>query len=113
MPYLSVRFGLIVSCKRDDLTDLVLGEDKSRKLEYEVAKALAHGTDTLVTCGNSQNNHARLTTAAARRVGMQCAVLLSHDRYQALQGYLLTVYLVGAQVHLFESSDHWNLGYGE
>jgi D-cysteine desulfhydrase len=109
LPHLSTRLGLNISIKRDDLTDLVFGGDKPRKLEYEVAQALAHGADTLVTCGSSQSNHARLTTAAARKVGMQCAVVLSRDRYQAFQGNLLTVYLMGAQVHLVESSDHWNL----
>ncbi len=81
LPHLSARLGLSVSIKRDDLTDLVFGGDKPRKLEYEVAQALAHSADTLVTCGSSQSNHARLTTAAARRVGMQCAVVLSRDRY--------------------------------
>ena len=109
LPHLSARLGLGISIKRDDLTDLVFGGDKPRKLEYEVAQALACGADTLVTCGSSQSNHARLTTAAARRVGMQCAVVLSRDRYQTFQGNLLTVYLMGAQVHLVESSDHWNL----
>jgi D-cysteine desulfhydrase len=109
LPHVSDRLGLSVSIKRDDLTDLVFGGDKPRKLEYEVAQALARGADTLVTCGSSQSNHARLTTAAARRVGMQCAVVLSRDRYEAFQGNLLTVYLMGAQVHLVESSDHWHL----
>ena len=109
LPHLSTRLGLSISIKRDDLTDLVFGGDKPRKLEYEVAQALAHGADTLVTCGSSQSNHARLTTAAARRVGMQCAVVLSRDRYEAFQGNLLTVYLMGAQVHLVESSDHWDM----
>src|SRR5579859_1146206 len=109
LPHLSERLGPQVFLKRDDLTDLALGGDKPRKLEYEVAKALAQGADTLVTCGSAQSNHARLTTAAARKVGMQSAVVLSRDRYQAFQGNLLTVYLMGAQVHLVESSDHWNL----
>lgn len=109
LPHLSTRLGINISIKRDDLTDLAFGGDKPRKLEYEVAQALAHGADMLVTCGSSQSNHARLTTAAARRVGMQCAVVLSRDQHEAFQGNLLTVYLMGAQVHLVESSDHWNL----
>ena len=109
LPHLGPRLGLNVSMKRDDLTDLVFGGDKPRKLEYEVAQALAQGADTLVTCGSSQSNHARLTTAAARHVGMQCAVVLGRDRYEAFQGNLLTVYLMGAQVHLVESSEHWNI----
>lgn len=109
LPELGTRLGLQVFIKRDDLTDLILGGDKPRKLEYEVARAQAQGADTLVTCGSSQSNHARLTTAAARKVGMQCVVILSRDQYQAFQGNLLTVYLMGAQVHLVEASHHWDL----
>lgn len=109
LPALSTRLGPHIFIKRDDLTDLTLGGDKPRKLEYEVARAQAQGADTLVTCGSSQSNHARLTTAAARKVGMDCVVILSRDQYQAFQGNLLTVYLMGAQVHLVEASDHWGL----
>jgi D-cysteine desulfhydrase len=109
LPSLSARLGPQLFVKRDDLTDLALGGDKPRKLEYEVAQAQAQGADTLVTCGSSQSNHARLTTAAARKVGMDCVVILSRDRYQAFQGNLLAVYLMGAQVHLVEASDHWDL----
>jgi D-cysteine desulfhydrase len=109
LPHLSARLGLSVFLKRDDLTDLVLGGDKPRKLEYEVAQALAQGADILVTCGSSQSNHARLTTAAARTVGLQCELVLSRDRYEAFQGNLLTAYLMGARVHLVESKDHWGL----
>jgi D-cysteine desulfhydrase family pyridoxal phosphate-dependent enzyme len=109
LPSLSAKLGPDLYIKRDDLTDLTLGGDKPRKLEYEVARARAQGADTLVTCGSSQSNHARLTTAAARKIGMQCVLILSRDQYQALQGNLLTVYLMGAQVHLVETSNHWDL----
>lgn len=71
--------------------------------------AQAQEADTLVTCGSAQSNHARLTTAAACKVGMECAVILSRDEYEAFQGNLLTVYLMGAQVHLVEASHDWDL----
>ena len=102
---LDLRFYL----KRDDLTDLALGGDKPRKLEYEIAHAREQGADTLVTCGSSQSNHARLTTAAARSLGMECAVVLSKDEFQAFQGNLLTVSLMGAQIEVIETDDHWAL----
>src|SRR5215470_8884574 len=105
LPSLSARLGVNVLIKRDDLTDLTLGGDKPRKLEYEIARAQAQGADTLVTCGSAQSNHARLTTAAARKVGMDCVVILRRDHYQTFQGNLLTVYLMGAHVHLVEASD--------
>src|SRR6185312_12262715 len=109
LPHLSRRLGMNVFIKRDDLTDLTLGGDKPRKLEYEIAQAQARGADILVTCGSSQSNHARLTTAAARKVGMECAVVLSRDEYESFQGNLLTVYLMGAQVHFINTTDHWDL----
>lgn len=109
LEHLSAELGLNFYIKRDDLTDLTLGGDKPRKLEYEIAQALENGADTLITCGSSQSNHARLTTAAARRLGLDCLVVLSRDQWQRLQGNLLTVYLMGADVHLVESADHWDL----
>ncbi len=109
LPYLSEKMNVEMYIKRDDLTDLALGGDKPRKLEYEIAQARANGADTLVTCGSSQSNHARLTTAAARKLGMKCALVLSEDDWQAFQGNLLTVYLMGAQVKFVQTEDHWDL----
>jgi D-cysteine desulfhydrase len=109
LPHLSKELDIEFYLKRDDLTDLALGGGKPRKLEYEIAYARANGADYLVTCGSAQSNHARLTTAAARHVGMDCAVVLSRDDFQAFQGNLLTVYLMGAQVEFVETDDHWDL----
>ncbi len=109
LPHLSKQLDIEFYLKRDDLTDLALGGDKPRKLEYEIAQARANGADYLVTCGSAQSNHARLTTAAARQLGMDCAVVLSRDDFQAFQGNLLTVYLMGAQVKFTDTEDHWDL----
>ena len=109
LPHVSDRLGLELYIKRDDLTDLTLGGDKARKLEYELAIARAKGATVLVTCGSAQSNHARLTTAAARKLGLRCAVVLSLDRMQTFQGNLLTVYLMGAEVQFADTDDHWDL----
>jgi len=109
LAHLSEQLGVELYLKRDDLTDLAMGGDKPRKLEYEIAQAKAEGADILVTCGSSQSNHARLTTAAAKRLGLDCTVILSRDKYQAFQGNLLTVYLMGANVEFVETEDHWDL----
>ncbi|HIA97648.1 MAG TPA: D-cysteine desulfhydrase family protein [Marine Group III euryarchaeote] len=109
LPNLSDSLNLKIYIKRDDLTDLVLGGDKARKLEYEIAEAKAHGCDTLVTCGSAQSNLARLTTAAARKCGMEVSVVLSKDDYTQLQGNLLTVVLMGATIKIVETGDHWDL----
>lgn len=110
LPTLSAELGIELYLKRDDLTDLALGGDKPRKLEYEIAHARANGADHLVTCGSAQSNHARLTTAAARRLGLGCTVVLSDDDYRAPQGNLLTVMLMGADIQIVDVDDHWDLG---
>jgi len=61
--------------KRDDLTGLAGGGNKTRKLEFLVGEALESGAETLVTVGALQSNHTRQTAAAAARVGMHCALL--------------------------------------
>ncbi|MBP1596392.1 MAG: pyridoxal phosphate-dependent enzyme, D-cysteine desulfhydrase family [Acidobacteria bacterium] len=62
--------------KRDDLLGLSAGGNKTRKLEFLVADALAQGADTLITCGAVQSNHCRLTLAAAVKEGMKCRLVL-------------------------------------
>jgi D-cysteine desulfhydrase len=106
---LSARLGPSILLKRDDLTGLALGGDKLRKLEYEIARARQLGADIVVTCGSMQSNHARLTTAAASKLGLDCALVLSQDAHTELQGNLLTVHLLGADVRLIDTDDHWAL----
>jgi D-cysteine desulfhydrase len=62
--------------KRDDLTGLTGGGNKTRKLEFLVADALAQGADTLITVGAPQSNHCRLTLAAAVKEGLKCRLVL-------------------------------------
>jgi D-cysteine desulfhydrase len=62
--------------KRDDLTGLTGGGNKTRKLEFLVADALAQGADTLITVGAPQSNHCRLTLAAAVREGLRCRLVI-------------------------------------
>src|SRR6201989_1173487 len=62
--------------KRADLTGLAGGGNKTRKLEFLVADALAQGADTLITVGAVQSNHCRLTLAAAGREGLKCRLVI-------------------------------------
>ena len=62
--------------KRDDLLGLAGGGNKTRKLEFLVADAMAKGCDTLVTTGAIQSNHCRLTLAAAAKEGLKCRLVL-------------------------------------
>lgn len=74
--------------KRDDCTCLASGGNKTRKLEYLMADALAQGADTVITQGAVQSNHARQTAAAAARLGMACHIILEHRIDEAPGEYL-------------------------
>ena len=96
---LSRRFnGPRIWMKRDDLTGLGLGGNKTRKLEFFLGDAVRQGADTLVTAGAVQSNHCRQTAAAAAAMGLQCHLLLGGDE-QPAQGNLLLDKLFGAQIH--------------
>jgi D-cysteine desulfhydrase len=62
--------------KRDDMLGLTPGGNKTRKLEFLAADALAQGADTLVTCGAPQSNHCRITLAAAVKEGLKCRFVI-------------------------------------
>ncbi|MDP2005783.1 MAG: D-cysteine desulfhydrase [Rubrivivax sp.] len=62
--------------KRDDMLGLFPGGNKTRKLEFLVADALAQGADTLITCGAPQSNHCRITLAAAVKEGLTCRFVI-------------------------------------
>jgi L-cysteate sulfo-lyase len=62
--------------KRDDCTGLASGGNKTRKLEWLMAEAVAQGADTVLTHGATQSNHARQTAAAAAFLGLKCHLVL-------------------------------------
>lgn len=62
--------------KRDDLLGLFPGGNKTRKLEFLAADALAQGADTLITCGAPQSNHCRITLSAAIKEGLKCRFVI-------------------------------------
>ncbi len=79
MPNLSAELGgPQIWVKRDDCTGLATGGNKTRKLEFVMAEAIAQGADTIVTVGAVQSNHVRQTAAAACKLGLVCEVLLEH-----------------------------------
>jgi D-cysteine desulfhydrase len=84
--------------KRDDQTGLATGGNKTRKLEFLVADALAQGADTIVTCGAAQSNHARQTAAAAAKFGLARVLVLRGDASSEVQGNLLLDRILGAEI---------------
>ncbi|WIY25172.1 D-cysteine desulfhydrase family protein [Parasedimentitalea psychrophila] len=62
--------------KRDDLTGLGLGGNKTRQLEFYFGEALAQGADTVLITGAVQSNFVRSAAAAAARLGLEAVLQL-------------------------------------
>jgi D-cysteine desulfhydrase family pyridoxal phosphate-dependent enzyme len=84
--------------KRDDCTGLASGGNKARKLEYLCADAVARGCDTLVTGGGPQSNHARITAAAANKLGLACTIVLAGDEADRPTGNIVLDHVLGADI---------------
>jgi L-cysteate sulfo-lyase len=90
--------------KRDDCTGLALGGNKTRKLEFALADALAKRADTIVTAGAEQSNHVRQTAAAAAKLGLRCIVVFEHvfptpSKIYRESGNVLLDRIFGAELH--------------
>ncbi len=95
--------------KRDDCNSgLAFGGNKTRKLEFLVADALAQGCDTLVSIGGVQSNHTRQVAAVAARLGLK-AVLIQEswvewpDVVYDRVGNIQLSRMMGADVRLVEA----------
>ena len=94
--------------KRDDLTGLEGGGNKTRKLEFLVGDAIDSGADMLVTAGAIQSNHTRQTAAAAAKCQLKCALLhfgWTNDAGPLYRqaGNILLSSLMGADLYLDET----------
>lgn len=85
--------------KRDDLTGLALGGNKTRKLEYILADAIQKGCNTIITAGAAQSNHCRQTAAAAAKLNLECHLLLGGKAPHKAQGNLLLDHIFDCQIH--------------
>ena len=101
--------GATAWAKRDDVSSgLAFGGNKTRKLEYLVADALAQGCDTLVSIGGVQSNHTRQVAAVAARAGLQCLLVQESwvdwpDAVYDRVGNILLSRILGAEVRLVEA----------
>jgi D-cysteine desulfhydrase family pyridoxal phosphate-dependent enzyme len=97
LPRLAEHLGLkSLWIKRDDLTGLMFGGNKLRKLEYLIGDALAKGCDLVITGGSPQSNHARLTAAVANKAGMETWLCFAGRHMGMRQGNLLLNHIMGA-----------------
>ncbi|MCU0343596.1 MAG: D-cysteine desulfhydrase family protein [Ignavibacterium sp.] len=91
--------------KRDDLTGLAGGGNKARKLEYDFAEILNGGYDVVITAGGIQSNHARMTAAAARKLGLDIKLVLGGSDFEMATGNLLLDVLFNAEIRYLVDDD--------
>jgi 1-aminocyclopropane-1-carboxylate deaminase len=109
--------GAQIWAKREDCNSgIAFGGNKTRKLEYLVAEALAQGCDTLVSIGGVQSNHTRQVAAVAAHVGLKCVLVQESwvdwpDAVYDKVGNILLSRLAGADVRLVRSE--FGIGFKE
>lgn len=84
--------------KRDDAITFAFGGNKVRKMSLVAADAMAQGADTLITSGGVQSNHARVTAAAAAKLGLQCILVVNGSPQERPTANALLDRLLGAEV---------------
>jgi len=95
-----------VWAKREDLNSgIAYGGNKTRKLEYLAADALAQGCDTLVSIGGVQSNHTRQVAAVAAKLGLKAVLVQEHwvewdEVNYEKTGNILLSRILGAEVRL-------------
>ncbi len=103
---MSKELGTNVWIKRDDLCGVALGGNKVRKLEYLLADAKKQGYDLVMTTGQAQSNHAMLTAACARKVGLDCILVLKKRGVTARKGNLILNHLMGIEVRFVDTDSY-------
>ena len=92
--------------KRDDMTGLAFGGNKTRQLEFLLAEVLTQKIDVLVAGAFTQSNWCRQITAASRKLGIDVSLILAHgEKGPNRQGNLLLDELMGAQVQVVDLND--------
>ena len=91
--------------KRDDLTGLAFGGNKTRILEFVLGDLLRQEPEVLVTGANIQSNWCRQATAAAVKLGIPIVLVLRNTDMQEIQGNVLLDMWMGAQVRFVDEPD--------
>ena len=89
--------------KRDDLTGYFGGGNKLRKLEYVMADALAKNATTVITTGSITSNLARTTAAVAKRLGLNCVLVLNGGDPKSARANSRVAELLDVEVHSVRS----------
>src|SRR5687767_12019930 len=91
--------------KRDDAIAFAFGGNKVRKMRLVAAQAREAGADTLITTGGVQSNHARVTAAAAAKLGLKCILVANGAPPERPTANALLDRLLGADIRYVASRE--------
>ncbi|MCZ6538293.1 MAG: pyridoxal-phosphate dependent enzyme, partial [Chloroflexi bacterium] len=89
-------------------TGLAFGGNKARHYEFEMPHVENAGYDVMINIMDYHSNNARMTAAAANKIGMRYILVLKNSANRKVQGNLLIDKILGAELHLldeFQSGD--------
>jgi L-cysteate sulfo-lyase len=103
MPRLTERLGgPQIWIKREDMTGLAYGGNKARHYEFEMPHVADLGYDVMINVMDYHSNNARMTAAAANKIGMRYILVLKNAANRNVQGNLLIDKILGAELHLLD-----------
>jgi D-cysteine desulfhydrase len=109
-PSLDALLSLDLWIKRDDATGGAESGNKLRKLELLLADAVAKKSDTVVTCGGLQSNHARATALCCAALGLSSVLVLRVEDPRGTvlpsTGNVLLDRMAGAEVRLVSHAEY-------
>ena len=105
---LSQKLNMNLYVKRDDMTGLAMGGNKSRKLDYLIKDAISNKAEIVITAGAVQSNHCRQTVAACVRFNLECILILVGKQETNFSGNLLLNKILGAKLYFVESTEEAN-----
>ncbi len=94
--------------KREDLSGLPLGGNKTRQLEFLLGDALARGAQAIVTTAAAQSNFCRACAAACAQLGIRLGLLLRGQADEPIQGNYLLDVLFGAEIRFIDTNDPYD-----
>ena len=105
-PNISKELNINLYIKRDDCTALAFGGNKTRHLEFIMAKTLSKDYDCILTGASSQSNFCRQAAAAANKLNLKSYLVLMHGvKGKTMQGNFLLYNILGANVEVVEGED--------
>ena len=103
LPNLSkVLGGPRIFAKREDLTGLASGGNKTRNLEFLLADVKRSGADTVISGASTQSNNCVQIAAATRKLNMNAGFVLYEGQHPEMQGNLLLHKILNSKVKILK-----------